>query len=86
MLSRFAMRMEPIYRPAAPVSPNHQETQGEADRWLSKEEVLSMLYISERTLQRWRSQKLLNYSMVGKKIYYRRSDIEMLLESRRMYK
>lgn len=52
------------------------------DRWLLKAEVLSMLYISDRTLQRWRSEGIIVYSRIGNKIWYRLSDIEKLLVSR----
>jgi predicted site-specific integrase-resolvase len=54
------------------------------DRWLLKEEVISMLYMSDRTLQRWRSEGIIPYSKIGNKIWYRLSDIIKLLESRMM--
>ena len=54
------------------------------DRWLNKKEVLGLLYISDRTLQHWRTNRILPYSRIGNKLYYRLSDIEKLLESRRV--
>lgn len=48
--------------------------------WLDKQEVLQRLHISSRTLQTWRSKKLLNYSKIGGKIFYRESDLQKLLE------
>ena len=53
-----------------------------SDRWLVKKEVLAMLYISDRTLQKWRSTGIIRFSCIGHKIWYRLSDIEKLLESR----
>ena len=45
------------------------------DRWLNKEQVLALLYISDRTLQHWRTNRILPYSRIGNKLYYRLSDI-----------
>jgi hypothetical protein len=45
------------------------------DRWLLKEEVFSILYMSDRSLQRWRSEGIIPYSKIGNKIWYRLSDI-----------
>ena len=53
-----------------------------ADKWMAGKEVLSMLFIGERTLQRWRSKGIIPYSRIGNKIYYRLGDIEALLKSR----
>jgi len=52
------------------------------DRWLLKEEVISMLYMSDRALQRWRSEGIIPYSKIGNKIWYRLSDVEKTLVSR----
>lgn len=56
------------------------------DRWLSKQEVLALLFISNRTLQHWRTGGTIPHSRIGNKIYYRYSDIVKLLENRRVYK
>src|SRR5437868_10678160 len=47
--------------------------------WMDAQDVLQMLPISHRTLRRWRARCILNYSKIGKKIFYRRSDIERML-------
>lgn len=79
--------MKPSPGPADHTSGNgHQQHTGTADKWLSKEEVLALLFISDRTLQHWRSNGIMPYSRIGNKIYYRLSDIEKLLESRKVYK
>jgi len=41
---------------------------------------LQRLYISSRTLQRWRWKKILPYTRIGRKIWYREADLLELLE------
>jgi hypothetical protein len=43
-------------------------------------EFLRLMRISLKTVQSWRDAKLVNYSQIGNKIYYRISDIQELLE------
>ena len=50
--------------------------------WLDKETVCAYLKISKRTLQRYRSNRAISYSMVGKKSYYAVSEIKRLLEEK----
>lgn len=47
--------------------------------WLDNQDVMFMLHVSLRTLQSLRSNGTLPYSRINNKIYYRRSDIEKLL-------
>jgi MerR family transcriptional regulator, repressor of the yfmOP operon len=49
------------------------------DKWLDIEEVCFLLKVSKRTLQSYRNDKLLPYSIIGKKVYYRASDVEKFL-------
>lgn len=49
--------------------------------WLPGSIVCDMLNISLRTLENWRTKKLIPYSKVENKCYYRRSDIEALLQN-----
>ncbi len=48
--------------------------------YLNNEQVMAMLNISKRTLQNWRNDKKIGFSNVNGRIYYRRSDIELMLE------
>lgn len=48
--------------------------------WLRKEDVLDLLNISERTLQTLRSNGTMPYTKLGGIIFYKRSDIECILE------
>ena len=52
--------------------------------WLDNEAVCSYLKISKRTLQRYRSNGVIAYSLVGRKTYYAISEIKRLLEEKRI--
>ncbi len=47
--------------------------------WYDNAELITLLKISKRTLQTYRDSGLISFSQVGNKIYYRLSDIELLL-------
>ena len=52
------------------------------DEWLDSEDVLRALKISKRQLQIWRGDGTVGFTQIGrKKIYYKRVDIERLLET-----
>jgi len=55
----------------------HSETDYEG--WVDNYDVCTYLNISNRTLQRLRSQKLLNYSIIRGKTFYKLSEIERML-------
>lgn len=49
--------------------------------WVPNKDAITMLGRSKNTLQRWRTDGILPYSIIGGgSIYYRRADIESLLE------
>lgn len=50
-----------------------------SERWLDIADVCIQLHISKRTLQSYRDNKVLPYSQIGGKIYFKASDIEELL-------
>lgn len=52
--------------------------------WLDNEAVCAYLKISKRTLQRYRSNGVIVYSLIGKKTYYTISEIKRLLEEKRI--
>jgi hypothetical protein len=54
---------------------------GLSSRWLGNQEVMQILQISPRTLQNMRDTRLLPFSKVQGKIYYKNKDIESLLEN-----
>ena len=51
------------------------------NKWLSSDDVCHLLMISKRTLQTYRDQKTLPFSQVGRKIYYKATDIDEYLEA-----
>lgn len=52
--------------------------------WLDNEAVCAYLKISKRTLQRYRSNGVIIYSLIGRKTYYTISEIKRLLEGKRI--
>jgi len=67
------------------MKPDHQTNRppvsaDSSEVWLDKQDILQRMYISNSTLQRWRRKKILPYSRVGRKIWYRESDLLELLE------
>lgn len=57
-----------------------QKQRTEPDQiWYDNQEFLQIMNISKRTAAYWRTEKVISYSQVGNKIYYRLSDIMDLL-------
>jgi hypothetical protein len=55
--------------------------------WLDNQDVMHLLHISPRTLQTLRSNGVLPFSRIGNKLYYKRSDIQRILQDNyTMYK
>lgn len=54
----------------------------ELENWLDGATVEDMLNISTRTLQYYRSMRIIPFLKIGNKIYYKRSDIETYMETR----
>jgi DNA-binding transcriptional MerR regulator len=50
-------------------------------KWLSGDEVCHLLRISKRTLQHYRTNGLLPFSQISRKIYYKASDIDEYLDA-----
>jgi len=51
------------------------------DELLTVQEAANYLKASTRTLRTWRDDKLISYSKIGAKIYYRESDLEQFLKN-----
>lgn len=51
------------------------------EQWLGNDDVCSLLQISSRTLQSYRDNSFLLYSQIGRKCYYRVSDVEQLINN-----
>ena len=50
--------------------------------WLHNGDVCKLLNISKRTLQHYRDTGVLPFSQIGHKCYYRREDVERLLQTK----
>ena len=49
--------------------------------WLTSDEVCHLLMISKRTLQNLRDQRRLPFAQIGRKIYYKVSDLDDYMEA-----
>ena len=59
---------------------SQQNIQDEEDSWVDSYEVCTFLKISDRTLQRLRSENKINYSRIRGKNYYKISEIKRMLQ------
>ena len=46
------------------------------EKWLDNQELMLLLKISKRTAQHYRDTRLISFSQVWNKIYYKLSDVE----------
>ena len=56
-------------------------TQKFNENWVDAQDIMLSLHISRRTLQSLRDNRILPYSRINGKLYYKMSDVESLLES-----
>lgn len=54
-------------------------------KWLDNQEVCLMMSITKRTLQTYKDKGVLSYSKLNRKNYYKRSDVQVLLETGQPY-
>ena len=52
---------------------------GRLERWLTGEEVCGQLRISPRTLQSLRDRRLIGYSQINRRFYYRPEEVRRLI-------
>jgi len=50
------------------------------ETFVDNQQFLQLMKISKRTAQSWRDEGKISFSQVGAKIYYKLSDIEVLLK------
>lgn len=62
-------------------STHNVSTHNDLNEWIDNQDVMQALHISPRTLQTLRSNGTLPYSRINNKIYYRRKDVENLLNA-----
>ena len=56
------------------------------ENWLDDKQVCELLKISPRTLQTYRNTGVLPYSQIGRKCYYKDSDIEQFINQQQTKK
>lgn len=57
-----------------------------SDTWMDSTEVCLLLQTSPRTLQSYRDNGILPYSQIGRKSYYKTTDIEQLISQSQIKK
>lgn len=62
------------------ISQQNSDIDGDDDSWVDSYEVCTFLKISDRTLQRLRSDNKINYSRIRGKNYYKISEIRRMLQ------
>lgn len=58
---------------------HHRCNDNKMNRWLDGEDVCRLLHISQRTLQTLRDNRLIGFSQVNRKFYYKPEEVEHLL-------
>ncbi|MEI6766893.1 MAG: helix-turn-helix domain-containing protein [Bacteroidota bacterium] len=58
----------------------HHKQNPLSDIWLDISDTCRLLKISKRTLQNYRDKKVLSFSQIGGKIFFKASDIQSLME------
>ncbi|MFZ4399824.1 MAG: helix-turn-helix domain-containing protein [Bacteroidales bacterium] len=56
------------------------------DNLLKTNDVLKMLNICPKTLQKYRNENRITFSKVGKIIYYKKTDIDKFIDNNRRYR
>jgi excisionase family DNA binding protein len=58
----------------------YKKNEKKINEWLTQQETKEVLRVSSRTLQNYRDNGALSFSKVGRKIKYKRADVESLLQ------
>ena len=59
---------------------NQHEGRG-LKKWMDNQDVCQILNITKRTLQTYRDNGILPYTMIGHKIYYKPEDVDRIIKS-----
>lgn len=79
-MNRLIQRMDIL---SEEVNSGHRKTDLlEGDQMLDNQDVMIMLKLSNRSLQRYRTNELLPYYTISGKIYYKLSDVRQFLRER----
>jgi hypothetical protein len=61
---------------------NENRISEKKDKWLFNEDIMKILPVSSRTLQNYRDSGILPFGKLGNVCYYKKSDVEKMLEER----
>ena len=71
-LERFVARIDELC--------NQNEEKG-LKKWLDNQDVCQILNITKRTIQTYRDNGTLPYTMIGHKAYYKPEDVEQIIKN-----
>lgn len=60
--------------------PADQKEVVQKPNWLDNQDLMLLLNVSNRTLQRWRDEKIIPFCKIRGKIWYKAEDVETLLK------
>jgi excisionase family DNA binding protein len=78
LLTEIRLQNQKCNSKTDPIYPTEKLTEG--DQWCNTAEVCKILKVSKRTVQNLRDKFILPYTRVGRKILFRLSDVNKLLE------
>tara|TARA_B100001105_G_C22148994_1_gene339293 strand:- start:257 stop:553 length:297 start_codon:yes stop_codon:yes gene_type:complete len=58
----------------------------QATKWLDQQEACQLLGISKRTLQTYRAKGILGATQISRKMYFRLSEVELLMQGQPKFK
>ena len=61
-----------------------ENKQMDTQEWLTLEEARDIIGVCSKTFQKYRDTGIIPFSQYGRKIYFKKSDIQAFLESRRI--
>ena len=75
----FEMMLASFNALSEKVAALRRKSGGRLERWLTGEEVCGQLRISPRTLQSLRDRRLIGYSQMNRRFYYRPEEVRRLI-------
>lgn len=82
-LDQYMKETQDLHQSAKRLLNRFTETGNE---WLDSSDVCRQLDISKRTLQTFRDNRVLSFSQVGHKTYYKKADVDGLMDYVRDYR
>jgi len=80
LLETLAREIQTQNKTQKPEKSSPSEKLAQDDRWLDNEDLCRILKVTKRTLQNYRDNFILPYTQIGRKIYYKYSDVQTILQ------